>query len=74
MAPMTPFFNFNPSLQLLQNSTGDEGATGTVAVATAARKRQEKKATGDLKTLKISNNFGLAGCENPLGQPSLMVG
>ncbi len=57
MAPTTPF-NIIPSLCLLQNSMGDEGGAGAVAVATSAKKRQGKKA---LKTLKISNNFGLAG-------------
>jgi hypothetical protein len=57
MAPTTPF-NINPSLWLLWNSMGDEGGAGAVAVAMSAKKRQGKKA---LKTLKISNNFGLAG-------------
>ncbi len=61
MAPTTPF-NINPSLRLLQNSTRDEGGAGAVAVATSAKKRQGKK---DLKTLKILNNFRLAGCQNP---------
>ena len=51
MAPTTPF-NINPSLWLLQDSTRDEGAAGAVAVATEAKKKQEKKATGGLKTGK----------------------
>jgi hypothetical protein len=56
MASTTPF-NINPSLRLLQSSTGDEGGAGAVDVATSAKKRKRKKA---LKTLKISNNFRLA--------------
>jgi hypothetical protein len=51
MAPTTPF-NINPSLWLLWNSMGDEGAAGAVAVATAAKKKQEKKAMRGLKTGK----------------------
>ena len=61
MAPTT-LFNIKPSRGLLQNSMGDEGGSGVVAVATLAEKRQGKKA---LKTLKISNNFGSAGRHNP---------
>jgi hypothetical protein len=38
MVPTTPF-NINPSRQILRNSTGDEGAAGAVAVATAAKKK-----------------------------------
>ena len=61
MAPTTPF-NINPSLWLLQNSMGDERGAGAVVVAMSAKKRQGKKA---LKTLKISNNFGLPGIKTP---------
>jgi hypothetical protein len=61
MAPTTPF-NINPSRRLLQNSTGDEGCAGAVAVVTSAKKRQGEKA---LKTVKIWNNFGSAGVETP---------
>jgi hypothetical protein len=46
------------------NSTRDEGAAGTVAVATSAKKKQGKKAPGGLQTLKISNNFGSTGRRN----------
>jgi hypothetical protein len=61
MAPTTPF-NINPALWLLRISMGDERGAGAVAVATSAKKRQGEKA---LKTLKISNNFGSAGRQNP---------
>jgi hypothetical protein len=61
MAPVTPF-KINPFHWLLQNSMGDEGGAGAVAMATSAKKRQGKKAP---KTLKIWNNFGSAGVETP---------
>jgi hypothetical protein len=36
-----------------------------VAVATSAKKKHGKKAPGGLQTLKISNNFGAPGRQNP---------
>jgi hypothetical protein len=53
-------------LRILWMDLGDGGAAGTVVVATSARKNQGKKALGGLKTLKVSNNFGPAGHQNPL--------
>ncbi len=50
MAPRISLF-INPSLWM---SAGDGGAAGAVAMATAARKKQQKKALG---SPKISNNF-----------------
>jgi hypothetical protein len=49
MAPTTPF-DINSSLRILWSSTGDEGAAGTVAAATEAKKKQAKQATGGLKS------------------------
>jgi hypothetical protein len=57
MAPTKPLF-INPSLWM---SAGDGGATGAVAMATAAGKRQQKKAPG---SPKISNNFEPVGRRN----------
>ena len=64
MAPTTPLV-INPSLRILLMDLGDGGAKGAVAVATSARKNQGKKAPGGLKTLKVLNNFGPVGCQNP---------
>ncbi len=64
MAPTTPPV-INPSLQTLWMDSGDRVAAGAVAVAMSARKKKGKKAPGGLKTLKVLNNFGLAGCRNP---------
>jgi hypothetical protein len=64
MAPTTPPI-INPSLWILRMDSGDGGIAGAVAVATSERKKQGKKALGGLKTLKVSNNFGPAGCRNP---------
>ncbi len=65
MAPTTLPFKINPSFCLLQDSTRDEGAAGTVAVANSADKKQGKKAPGGLQTLMISNNFGSTGRWDP---------
>ncbi len=65
MAPTTLPFKINPSICLLQDSKRDEGAAGTVAVATLANKKQGKKAPGGLQTLKISYNFGSTGRWDP---------
>jgi hypothetical protein len=64
MAPMT-LFDINPSLWLFLDSTGDEGATDAVVVATLAEKKQGKKALGGVQTLKILNYFGSTGRWNP---------
>ena len=44
---------------------GEGGAAGAVAVATSERKKQGKKAPEGLETLKVLNNFGPAGRQNP---------
>jgi hypothetical protein len=59
MAPTTPLF-INPSLWM---SVGDGGAAGAVAMATAAGKKQQKKALG---SPQISNNFKPVGRQNLL--------
>jgi hypothetical protein len=66
MAPLTPPI-INPSLQILRMESGDGGASCAVAVATSAKKKQEKRAPGGRKTFKVSNNFGPAGHQNPPG-------
>ncbi len=55
----------NPLLQILRMESGDGGAAGAVAVATWAKKKQEKRAPGGHKTFRVSNNFGPAGRRNP---------
>jgi hypothetical protein len=60
---MTPHV-INPSLQILWMESGDEGAAGAVAVATSAKKKQEKRDPGGRETFKVSNNFGPAGHQN----------
>ncbi len=55
----------NPLLQILQMESGDGGAAGAVAVATSAKKKQEKRAPGGHETFKVSNNFGSARRRNP---------
>jgi hypothetical protein len=64
MAPTTSPV-INPLLQILWMESGDRGATGAVAVATLAKKKQEKRAPGGRETFKVSNNFGPAGRQNP---------
>jgi hypothetical protein len=64
MAPKTPP-GINPSLQILWIESGDGGAAGAVAVATWAKKKQEKRALGGHETFRISNKFGPAGRWNP---------
>ncbi len=64
MAPTTPP-GINPSLQILRMELDDGGAAGPVAVATWAKKKQEKRAPGGHETFRVSNNFGPAGHWNP---------
>jgi len=66
MAPLTPPV-INPSLQILRMELGDGGAACAVAVATSAKKKQEKRASGGRETFKVSNTFGPAGRQNPPG-------
>jgi hypothetical protein len=66
MAPLTPPV-INPFLQILWMESGDAGAACAVAVATSAKKKQEKLALGGCETFKVSNNFGPAGRRNPPG-------
>jgi hypothetical protein len=65
MAPLTPPV-INPSLQILRMELGDGGAACAVAVATSAKKKQEKRALGGHETFKVLNSFGPAGRRNPL--------
>jgi hypothetical protein len=44
---------------------GDRGTAGAVAVATWAKKKQEKRAPGGHETFRVSNNFRPAGRRNP---------
>ncbi len=55
----------NPLLQILWMESGDGSPTGAVAVASSAKKKQEKKALGGRETFKVLNNFGPAGRQNP---------
>jgi hypothetical protein len=64
MAPTTPP-GINPLLQILWMESDDEGAAGAEAVATWAKKKQEKRAPGGHKTFRVSNNFGPARSLNP---------
>jgi hypothetical protein len=70
MAPTTPP-SINPSLRILRINSADGGATGTVAVATSAGKKQGRKAPGSLKTPKVSNTLG---AKTPRAPPSLTAG
>ena len=49
MAPTTPF-GINSSLRILRSGMEDEGAADAVAAATEAKIKQEKQATGGLKS------------------------
>jgi hypothetical protein len=62
---MTPP-GINPLLQILWMESGDGGAVSAVAVATWAKKKQDKRAPGGHEIFRVLNNFGPAERRNPL--------